>query len=69
MEHNFEDYLIAILTKSLEKNGNQPLTISHLLNIVKLAKKTKTVQEQEEEDILEQAYTETFNDMHKYGTN
>jgi len=32
----FEEYLIEVLEKSVEKNGDIPLTTGHLLNILKL---------------------------------
>lgn len=33
------EILIEILEKSLEKNGDKPLTVRHLLNIAKLVEK------------------------------
>lgn len=33
------DILIEILEASLKKNGDKPLTISHLLNIIKKAER------------------------------
>ena len=37
---NFDSYLIAVLEKSIEKHGaEKPLTLSHFLNLVKLAQK------------------------------
>lgn len=38
-------YLLIILEKSVEKNGEIPLTNKHLLNILKLAEKMRSSDE------------------------
>jgi len=65
---NFDSYLIAVLEKSIEKHGpDKPLTLSHLLNLVKLAQKTAIDAAEENDHFLDQAYNETMMDAYKYG--
>lgn len=33
------DYILEILEESLKKNGDKQLTISHLINIIRMAKR------------------------------
>jgi len=47
------------LLKSIEKNGNQPLTTQHLLNIVNLIIK----KDGDEQDRLDQLLGECLNDF------
>ena len=38
--------LIDILEKSIKKNGDKPLTLSHLLNILKMVQRKKDKEEE-----------------------
>ncbi len=53
--------LIDILSKSVEKNGDKPLTTLHLLNIVKMCVKSVEEDEIRLQDNLDQALTEIYN--------
>lgn len=64
------DIVVQILEKSILKHGEEKvLTLSHLLNIFKLADRIETANEEEEERLGEEAMTEFFDAQHRYGTN
>lgn len=44
------EIFIDVLEKSLKKNGDKPITISHLLNIAKMVDKIEARQNSVEED-------------------
>lgn len=56
----FGEKLLSILEKSIEKNGNQPLTTQHLKNIVNLCiqsiQKDKDKIQKDEDEILMELY-------------
>lgn len=56
--------LKKVLIQSINKHGDQPLTLQHLVNIISLIEK----RDDEQEADLQNAYNEVFEDMHKYGT-
>lgn len=67
-QEDFHDYLIAVLERSIEKNGpDKPLTLLHLLNIVKMAKEIKVMKDDDNEAFLDQVRNEVFQDEHRYG--
>ena len=69
MQDNFHDYLISVLEHSIQKHGpDKPLTLSHLLGIVKMARDIKEMQDDDAEAFLEQVRNEVFQDQHRYGT-
>lgn len=60
--------LIAILEQSVKKNGaNKPLTVGHLLNIVKLANKTKAKKQKKQESFLEEVEQESYFEAENFG--
>ena len=54
-----KQYLIA----SIQKNGNQHLTLQHLVNIISLIEKHKGANEQQ----LQNTLNETMADHYRYG--
>jgi hypothetical protein len=46
------DDVCRVLEASLRKNGDKPLTVSHLLNILKLVARQQREDEQQEEERL-----------------
>jgi hypothetical protein len=65
---NFDSNLIAMLEYSIQKHGaDKPVTLSHLLNIVKMAQKMSISQAEEYDRQLDQAYNETMADAYRYG--
>lgn len=65
---NFDSYLIAVLEKSIEKHGaEKPLTLSHFLNLVKLAQKMAIEAAEKNDRFLDEAYNETMADAYRYG--
>lgn len=59
------DTIIKILERSIEKNGVQPLTTSHLLHILKLAKKIENDEEEKYQKFLDEKMTEI--DVSRHG--
>ena len=58
------EILIQMLTASGEKHGfDKPLTISHLLNILKFAQKVEYKKAEEEDRLLDEAYMEILADQ------
>jgi hypothetical protein len=55
--------LIDVLEASIKKNGNQPLTTQHLLNILKYAAKSISKDEEEHEKIMDEALMEIYADQ------
>lgn len=65
---NFDSHLIYVLEKSIEKHGaEKPLTLSHFLNLVKLAQKTAIDAAEQNDRLLDQAYSEVMMDSYRYG--
>ena len=58
--NNSLDILIDVLEKSVEKNGNIPLTTNHLLNILKMVDRMQ--KQIEEDDYSELEMYGYFND-------
>lgn len=69
MQDDFQDYLIAVLERSIEKNGpDKPLTLSHLLNIVKMARDIKQMKDDDNGAFLDEVRNEVFQDQYRYGS-
>jgi len=67
-QDDFHDYLIAVLERSIEKNGpDKPLTLSHLLNIVKMARDIKAMKDDDIGNVLDEIREEVFQDQYRYG--
>jgi hypothetical protein len=65
---NIEDYLIEVLQKSIEKHGpDKPITLSHLLNIIKMAREIKAMKDDDAESFLDEIRNEVFQDQYRYG--
>lgn len=61
--------LIRILETSVAKNGAvHPLTVGHLLNIIKMVEKLENKQAKEQADFDQHIEDEWFDDMHRYGS-
>ncbi len=64
------DVFIRVLDMSIKKNDpKMPLTLGHITNIAKLAKKIHNDQEEHNERVMNEALNEIWNDQHKYGSN
>jgi len=55
--------LADILEKSIEKHGDQPLTVSHLLNIVKLCIRLENASRYKMDKALDEAMMEMYADQ------
>jgi hypothetical protein len=53
--------LKSVLIKSVEKNGNQPLTVQHLINIISIVEKQNEIAETREAIRIKQIYSECIN--------
>ncbi len=51
--------LIEVLERSVKKNGpDKPLTIGHLLNLLKMAKREEERKQEERDQMLDMVYAE-----------
>jgi hypothetical protein len=57
---DFAYKLLDVLTKSIEKNGDQPLTTQYLLNITRFCIKSINLEEQIMQQHLDEAETEIY---------
>jgi len=61
---SFKSQLVRVLTISVEKNGaDKPLTIGHLLNIIKLADKFEFLESEAEEEMHDKILSEIYTDQ------
>lgn len=69
MQDDFQDYLITVLERSIEKHGpDKPLTLSHLLNIVKMARDIKQMKDDDNAAFLDEVRNEVFQDQYRYAS-
>jgi hypothetical protein len=54
--------ILQILEASLKKHGDKPITVSHLKNIIKMAKRSQERQEQEIEQNFNEVHGDLFGD-------
>jgi hypothetical protein len=55
--------LLEVLTKSVEKNGDQEITTKHLLNIVKMCIRQVEADDLEHQQNIDEALSDALNDF------
>lgn len=60
----FENILIRVLMVSVGKNGaDKPVTLGHLLNIIRLAKKIERQQADDADEAMDEALMQIYTDQ------